>query len=58
MSNELLAIVFMLCSFICFLLKRIPPFGFLWKLFATFYVVMIGFFVAGAVKKKIKDNWF
>jgi hypothetical protein len=58
MSNELLAITFMLCSLVCYLLRWLPIFGFLWKLFATFYMVMIGFFVAGFVKKKVKDNWF
>lgn len=55
MSNEWLAVIFLLCSFVCFLLQKIPPFGFLWKLFATFYIVLLGFFVAGFIKKKVKD---
>lgn len=58
MSNEMLAITFMLCSLVCYILRSIPLFGVIWKLFAIFYIVMIGFFVAGTVKKKIKDNWF
>lgn len=55
MTNVELAIVFLLCSFVCFLLQKLPIFGFLWKCFATFYIVLLGFFVAGFVKKKIKD---
>jgi hypothetical protein len=58
MSNELLAIMFMLCSFVCYMLRSIPLFGAIWKLFALFYIVMIGFFMAGVLKKKVKDNWF
>ena len=54
----MLAIVFMLCSFMCFLLRKLPLFGFLWKLFATFYIVMLAFFVVGALKGKIKKNFF
>jgi hypothetical protein len=58
MTNTQMAIVFLLCGFVCFLLQKLPLFRFLWKLFAAFYIALLLIFVAGFVKTKIKNNFF